>query len=136
MSKAKQIITPPMRRVPADKDRPWPEYVDPIHEKAKADGWIRLCEILEEAMQDKTIAASSGAAAFLELMAGLAANSLTAENNIEPLQPVIKEFVKDAEDKAKDAEDKASAMKKSLKNHRKLKRAVFSNSEMSLNEGF
>lgn len=97
MSKAKKIITPPMRFVPKDKDRPWPEYVDPIHEKAKADGWNRLREILDEAMQDKTIAASSGAADFLELMHGIVADpsTLTAESSVTPLLPVSKELSKE-----------------------------------------
>lgn len=80
--------TEPMRRIPTDKDRSWPEYVDPKHEKIRADGWIRLREILENAKQDERIAASSGAADFLELVCELAADSLKHEDAMQVLRPL------------------------------------------------
>lgn len=81
-----------------------PDYVDPKHAKATADGWNRLREILEEAMQDKTIVASGGTMDFVELILGIIdePSILTAENNVAPLKPLTKE----AEDKAKKVEAK------------------------------
>lgn len=92
--------TEPMRWVPADEERPFP--VDPAHDKAIVAGWSRLCEILNEAMQDKRIAGAVGLGAggpqdFLELMLDLAeiAQSNSASDSVQALKPLTKSMAAD-----------------------------------------
>lgn len=80
--------TEPMRRIPADKDRSWPDYIDPKHDKTKTDGWLRLCEVLKDAMSDERIRSSVGASDFLEVVYELAADAFTADDAMQALKPI------------------------------------------------
>lgn len=72
--------------------------IDVIHKEImanpNADGWLRLCEILLEAKQDKRIVSSGGASGFLDLVFEIASDSFTAptaEHAIKPLEKILTE---------------------------------------------
>lgn len=67
----------------------WAELHKEVMANHNADGWLRLCEILNEAKEDKRIISSPGASEFLVLMKELAADAFTASSGDEALQPLV-----------------------------------------------
>lgn len=61
-------------------------------ENPNFDGWVRLCEILKKAKQDKRIASSAGASEFLEVVYELAADSLTLDSGDAAFEPITEEL--------------------------------------------
>ena len=78
---------------PNDPGRKAFEALEKIHSNLfstlTAKGWIRLCEILEEAIQDEQIKASRGALEFAEMMLELAGDALRADTADEALEPLL-----------------------------------------------
>ncbi|MBA2660087.1 MAG: hypothetical protein H0U72_11305 [Nitrosospira sp.] len=64
-----------------------------IRANPNADGWMRLCEILKSANEDKRIKSSAGASDFMELMLLLAEDAITASSAEEAIQPLTSEFI-------------------------------------------
>lgn len=66
--------------------------VDKIKQNPNADGWLRLCEVLEKAKADKRIQSSPGALEFLGVVREIAADSFTCDEAIQafrPLAPIL-----------------------------------------------
>lgn len=66
-----------------------------IEENPNFDGWIRLCELLGEARNDKRVASSLGASEFVELMIDLASDSLGASSAKQAIEPLLKALIND-----------------------------------------
>lgn len=65
-------------------------FADKVRENPNSDGWLRLCEILENAKSDNRIISSSGASEFVGLMYEICADSMFAANSKEALEPLEK----------------------------------------------
>jgi hypothetical protein len=60
---------------------------------ADADGWIRLCEILEDAVDDERVKTSNGASEFIQLILDLSLDAIfapSADVAIAPLKAALR----------------------------------------------
>jgi hypothetical protein len=83
--------------------------IDQLVSSPNGRGWIRLCEILQDATKDSAIQASPGARAFLAVALELAGDSLSDSSGLGPFKEVRKLLsATDAAKRAPSGVDKAA----------------------------
>lgn len=79
-----------MRRVPSRVTPELDAYGARVVANQNADGWLRLCKLLEKAAHDPRVSAAPHAGEFAELVFDLAVGASASGSAYEAIQPIIK----------------------------------------------
>ncbi|MBN9125697.1 MAG: hypothetical protein BGO99_13840 [Nitrosospira sp. 56-18] len=86
-------VTEEIRQLQAEQRAKFDELRRKIEACPDSDGWIRLCEILEDSTDDERVKSSKGASEFLELMLELSQDAIFAPSvdvAIAPLKAALR----------------------------------------------